>query len=58
MTAHLWRYGLVEEALGESYVYSSEDRVGVAGDWCLGRMAEHVLESGEGLGHAINSSLD
>ena len=58
MTAHLWRYGLVEEALGESYVYSSEDRVGVAGDWCLGRMAEHAFESGEGLGHAINSSLD
>ena len=58
MTAHLWRYGLVEEALGESYVYSSEDRVGVAGDCCLGRIAEHAFESGEGLGYAINSSLD
>ena len=32
LTAHLWRDGLVAEALGVSYVYSSEDRVGFTGD--------------------------
>lgn len=58
MTAHLWRHGLVEQPLGETYVYSREDKVGAAGDWCLGRLAEHAFESGQGLGRAIIASLD
>ncbi len=58
MTAHLWRYGLVDQSLGETYVYSSTDNVGVAGDWCLGRLSEHAFESGAGLGRAIVASLD
>lgn len=38
MQAHLWRHGLVDSALGETYVYSREHMVGVAGDWCqIGR---------------------
>jgi hypothetical protein len=55
--AHLWRHGLVDASLGESYVYSSEHRVGVAGDWCLGRLAEHAFDSGTSLGRAIVASL-
>lgn len=58
MTAHLWRHGLVDASLGESFIYSTEHRVGVAGDWCLGRLAEHAFESGIGLGKSIVSSLD
>ncbi len=58
MTAHLWRHGLVEQHLGEMYVYSQEHRVGVAGDWCLGRLAEHAYESGLALGRAIVQSLE
>lgn len=58
MTAHLWRHGLVEQSLGETYIYSSQENVGVAGDWCLGRLAEHAFESGAGLGRAIVASLD
>ncbi|MGQ0673532.1 MAG: NAD(P)/FAD-dependent oxidoreductase [Hyphomicrobium sp.] len=57
MTAHLWRYGLVDQSLGESYVFSSQHNVGAAGDWCLGRLAEHAYESGSGLGRAIVASL-
>lgn len=57
MTAHLWRHGLVDQSLGESYVYSSVHNVGAAGDWCLGRLAEHAFESGSGLGRAIVASL-
>jgi renalase len=57
-SAHLWRHGLVEQALGESYVYSQEYRVGAAGDWCLGRLAEHAFESATGLARAIINSLD
>lgn len=58
MTAHLWRHGLVDTSLGESFVYSSEQKVGLAGDWCLGRLAEHAFESGQGLARAIVSSLE
>lgn len=57
MLAHLWQHGLVDSSLGESYVYSSEHKVGVAGDWCLGRLAEHAFDSGTSLGRAIVASL-
>ncbi len=57
MTAHLWRHGLVEASLGETYVFSTRDLVGCAGDWCLGRLAEHAYESGQGLGRAIVGAI-
>lgn len=57
MQAHLWRHGLVDTALGETYLYSREHKVGVGGDWCLGRLAEHAFESGSLLGRAIVESL-
>ncbi|MGQ0455867.1 MAG: NAD(P)/FAD-dependent oxidoreductase [Hyphomicrobium sp.] len=58
MTAHLWRHGLVDSSLGETYLYSSEHKAGIAGDWCLGRLAEHAFESGDRLGKAIIGSLN
>ena len=58
ISAHLWRHGLVEESLGETFLFSTQHLVGVAGDWCLGRMAEHAYESGSGLGRAIVNALD
>lgn len=58
MSAHLWKHGLVERHLNESFVFSTDARVGVAGDWCLGRLSEHAFESGYGLGRAIVNSLD
>ena len=57
MVAHLWRYSLVDNALGETFLYSREHMVGVAGDWCRGRLAEHAFESGTMLGHAVVDSL-
>lgn len=57
MTAHLWRHGLVETSLGETCLYSSEHKAGIAGDWCLGRLAEHAFESGDRLAKAIIGSL-
>jgi predicted NAD/FAD-dependent oxidoreductase len=57
MTAYLWRHGLVDQSLGETFIYSSDHKVGVAGDWCLGRLAEHAFESGNRLGKAIIESL-
>lgn len=57
MTAHLWRHGLVETSLGESYIFAREHMVGVAGDWCLGRLAEHAFESGALLGKTMVDSM-
>ncbi len=57
MSAHLWKHGLVEVPLGERYLFSSAHRVGVAGDWCWGRLGEHAFESGIGLGNAIVGAL-
>ncbi|MEO1207328.1 MAG: FAD-dependent oxidoreductase [Pseudomonadota bacterium] len=57
MTAHLWKYGIVESSLGESFIFSGDHNVGIAGDWCLGRLAEHAFESGIGLGRAIVNSI-
>lgn len=58
MSAHLWKHGLVETSLGETFLFSSEDMVGVTGDWCLGRLAEHAFDSGARLGKAVMDALD
>jgi hypothetical protein len=57
MAAHLWRHGIVESSLGESYLFSRNHMVGVAGDWCLGRLSEHAFESGALLGEMIVGAL-
>lgn len=57
MTAHLWTHGLVDQSLGETYLFSTEHMVGLAGDWCLGRLAEHAFDSGDRLANAIIGAL-
>ena len=57
MSAHLWKDGLVDVSLGETCVFSSEWRVGLAGDWCLGRLGEHAFESGNRLGKHIIEAI-
>jgi predicted NAD/FAD-dependent oxidoreductase len=57
ISAHLWRNGLVETSLGETFLYSSDYKVGVCGDWCLGRLGEHAFESGARLGKVIMDSM-
>lgn len=57
MIAHMWRHGLVDQHLGETYLFSREHMVGVAGDWCLGRLAEHAFDSGALLARAMIESL-
>ena len=58
MSAVLWKHGLVETSLGETFLFSTEDMVGVCGDWCLGRMAEHAFDSGARLGKVVMDALD
>jgi hypothetical protein len=57
MQAHLWRHALTDTALGESFLYQREQMIGVGGDWCRGRVAEHAYLSGLGLGKAMVDSL-
>lgn len=57
MSAHLWQHGLVEASLGETCVFSSQWRVGLAGDWCLGRLGEHAFESGSRLGQHMVEAI-
>ena len=56
ISAHLWRYGLVDQSLGESCIFSSHHMVGVTGDWCLGRLAEHAYDSGQTLARVIKDA--
>lgn len=58
LSAHLWKQGLVETSLGETFLFSSQHMVGIAGDWCLGRLAEHAFESGNRLGLTMVDALD
>ena len=58
MQAYLWRNGLVDQPVGETYLYSSAASVGCAGDWCSGRLAEHAFISGTRLGRAIVQDLN
>jgi renalase len=57
MVAHLWRHAYVDTPLGETFLFSRAHMVGVAGDWCRGRLAEHAFESGASLGQAIIDAL-
>jgi len=57
MGAHLWKHGLVDKPLGETYLFSSEHMVGAAGDWCRGRLAEQAFESGAALGRTMVDAL-
>jgi renalase len=57
MRAHLWRHGFATRPLGETYLYSTEHKLGAAGDWCRGRLAEHAYGSGVGLAKAMIGSM-
>lgn len=57
MVAHLWRHAYVDTPLGETFLFAREHMVGVAGDWCRGRLAEHAFESGAYLGQSIIDAL-
>ncbi len=57
MVAHLWKHGLVDTHLGETFLFSRDQMVGVAGDWCLGRLGEHAFDSGALLGKAMIDAM-
>ncbi|MCJ2040049.1 NAD(P)-binding protein [Methylobacterium sp. J-059] len=54
---HRWRYAMVETALGEPCLYDPAQRLGAAGDWCLGPRIEAAFDSGRALGERIVADL-
>ncbi len=57
ISAHLWKYGVVEVSLGETFLFSNAHMVGVCGDWCVGRLGEHAFDSGSRLGKVLVDAL-
>jgi renalase len=53
LAAHRWRYALVEQPLGLACLADTAQRIGAAGDWCLGPRAEHAWDSGAALAAAL-----
>ncbi|MBY0613185.1 MAG: FAD-dependent oxidoreductase [Beijerinckiaceae bacterium] len=52
-TAHRWRYALTETPLGEACLWDEAAKLGVCGDWCLGRHAENAFLSGLALADRV-----
>lgn len=51
--AHRWRYAQVKTPAGSPAILDETGTVGAAGDWRLGRRAEHAWTSGAALGAAL-----
>lgn len=54
---HRWRYAQTLQALGTSHLWRPETRLGLCGDWCLGRRVEDAFVSGLELALTTASSL-
>ena len=54
---HRWRYAMVETALGLPCLYDPAQRLGAAGDWCLGPRIEAAFDSGRALAERIAADL-
>lgn len=43
---HRWRYAFTETVLGQPFLWDDISKLGVCGDWCLGRKLEDAWQSG------------
>lgn len=53
MTAHRWRYALVEQAADQPCLWDAAARIAACGDWCLGPRVEAAFDSGEAAADAV-----
>jgi len=53
---HRWRYALVEETAGFSFLWDEGGHLGACGNWCLGPQIEAVFNRGEALAEAIQQA--
>lgn len=54
--AHRWRYARVRTALGQPFLASSDRRLYLGGDWCLGPRVESAWQSGVAIADDILSN--
>lgn len=57
LTAHRWRFALVERSLAQSALFSRDTMLGAAGDWCLGPRAEAAFESASALVRRVDDAF-
>ncbi|SLN09760.1 Dehydrosqualene desaturase [Roseivivax jejudonensis] len=50
---HRWRFSQVEVAFGQPCVASGDGRLVLGGDWTLGPLADHAVQSGAALADAV-----
>ncbi|SHJ04412.1 hypothetical protein SAMN02745165_01388 [Malonomonas rubra DSM 5091] len=55
---HRWRYAFTEKPLGHPFLWDKQLKLGVCGDWCLGRRVEDAWQSGADLAVRILAQLD
>jgi len=50
---HRWLYAKTAQPLGKSHLWTSDQGIGLCGDWCLGHRAEDAFVSGLELALAV-----
>lgn len=50
---HRWRYAKTAQPLGQSFLWSKDQGIGLCGDWCLGHRVEDAFVSGLELALAV-----
>ena len=50
---HRWLYAKTDQPLGQSFVWSKDQGIGLCGDWCLGHRVEDAFVSGLELALAV-----
>jgi renalase len=53
LVGHRWRYGLTAIPMGQPFLWDSTQKLGLAGDWCLGPTVGDAMESGQALARAV-----
>jgi renalase len=54
LALHTWRFARTAAPLGMPYLWDTELRIGVCGDWMLGSRVEDAFASGQGLARAVS----
>ena len=54
---HKWRYARTATALGQSHLWNPKQRIGLAGDWCMGPNVGDAVASGRALGKQVAEAL-
>lgn len=53
VSAHRWRYALVEQAVGVPCLFDADAMLGACGDWCLGARVESAYDSGRAMADTL-----